>query len=182
MPETASNDGVKLEPFLPPQQERSHPEYEPRQAEQASRSASWRTYSPGQMPRGKLLTWNVAPELADTGVGNGHYYLQGKYVVTASSDGRVVMRPQSEYGESISSVRVVVDYPAGAPLPAEGSRVSRGESRPFQIIDVRRGSDGEVNIYAREVAEKWQAGNTDELLRSYHSQRQRLATQYQTSQ
>jgi hypothetical protein len=63
-----------------------------------------------------------------------------------------VLRPVNYNGAiSASTVRMVVEFPSGARVPVEGSEVARGTLRPFQIIDVRRGDDGQVNIYAREV-------------------------------
>ena len=170
--------GVKLEPFLAPETGG-----QPRPPEPARTSSTWRTYSPGQMPRGKLLDWELTQELASTGVGSERYYLRGKYVVTASSDNRIVLRPQGYAGEAVQSVRVVVEFPAGSQMPVEGAAVSRGESRPFQITNVRRGNDGQLNVYAREVTSPWSTtANTAELLKSYHSQRQRLANQYYSQQ
>jgi len=168
---SSSPNGVKLEPFMaaPPRQ------VEP--PAQAAATNLWRTYPPGQMPRGKLLDWQNVPELAETGI-NQRFYIRGKYIVTASSANRLVLRPQGYAGEPVSTVRLVVEFPAGAQMPPEGSAVARGEMRPFQIVEVRRGNDGQVNVYAREVTTPWQVTNTADLLRSYHQQRERLANQY----
>jgi hypothetical protein len=46
---------------------------------------------------------------------------------------------------------VIAEFPAGSPAPAARSTVSRDERRPFQITDVRRGADGQLNVYVREV-------------------------------
>jgi hypothetical protein len=46
---------------------------------------------------------------------------------------------------------VIVEFPAGVIPPNEGSMLSRDNLRPFQITSVKRGDDGQINIYAREV-------------------------------
>ena len=168
----ASQNGVKLEPFSPAQQS------QPVQPVQPVAPATWRTYQPGQMPRGKLLDWQNASELADVGANSDRFYIRGKYIVTAVSDNRVVLRPQGYAGEPVSTMRLVVQFPVGTPLPAEGTPVARGQMRPFQVVDVRRGNDGQVNVYAREITAPWAVTNTADLLRSYHMQRERLANQY----
>ncbi|HWB59614.1 MAG TPA: hypothetical protein VG733_08980, partial [Chthoniobacteraceae bacterium] len=115
-------------------------------------ATSWPTYNPGMMPRGKLISMDDAPQLADLGIGNQRLYVNGRFVVTAASDGRAVLRPVGYNGALTgTTIRMVVEYPAGARVPAEGSQVARGILRPFQIIDIRRGNDGQVNVYAREV-------------------------------
>jgi len=168
----ASQNGVKLEPFSPARQS------QPVQPVQPVAPATWRTYQPGQMPRGKLLDWQNASELADVGANSDRFYIRGKYIVTAVSDNRVVLRPQGYAGEPVSTMRLVVQFPVGTPLPAEGTPVARGQMRPFQVVDVRRGNDGQVNVYAREITAPWAVTNTADLLRSYHMQRERLANQY----
>ena len=45
----------------------------------------------------------------------------------------------------------IVDYPAGAPLPEPGSTLNRDESRPYEITEVRRQSDGQLNVFVREI-------------------------------
>ena len=52
---------------------------------------------------------------------------------------------------SSAKVRVIVEFPAGSIPPTEGEAISRDNLRPFQITSVKRGDDGQVNIYAREV-------------------------------
>ena len=93
--------------------------------------------------------------LAARGVGGERNYLQGRFAVTASGNGRAVLRPQGAIaGVSVgpsAKVRVIVEFPAGVIPPNEGSTLSRDNLRPFQITSVKRGDDGQINIYAREV-------------------------------
>lgn len=113
---------------------------------------SWTTYEPGRMPRGRLLDMPAAAEMAGNAVGGEKLYLQGDFVVTAAGESRVVLRTSLALaGGGAQSVRVFVEYPAGAVAPEEGATLSRGAQRPFQITDIRRGPDGTINVYAREV-------------------------------
>jgi hypothetical protein len=115
--------------------------------------ATWRTYAPGQMPRGRVIDPSDAAPLADNGMGGERLYLRGNFVVTASEENRAVLRPQSGTAQfqPDGGTRVVVQYPAGVEPPAEGSAFARDESRPFLITDVRRGADGQINLYVREI-------------------------------
>jgi hypothetical protein len=127
-------------------------------ANQAASGATqdvWPVYSPGQMPRGHLLDPPEVEELAAKGIGGERHYLQGRFLVTASGNGKAVLRPQGALagvpmGPS-SKVRVIVDFPAGGMPPAEGNTVARDNLRPFQITSVKRGEDGQINVYARDV-------------------------------
>lgn len=120
-------------------------------------NGSWRTYPPGRMPRGRLVTLSEADDLAERGTGGERLYLRGNFVVTATGDNRAVLRSSSRIGNVIESVtqqpgtRVIVEFPAGASIPGERSQVSRDEMRPFEIRDVQRGNDGQINIFVREV-------------------------------
>jgi hypothetical protein len=106
------------------------------------------------MPRGRLLDVDQTTDLADIGVGGATIYLRGDFTVTAVRDNRAVLRPRLSIADHIfnrGNARVIVEYQRGSPTPREGDNFQRGSSRPFQIVDVRRGADGQVNIYAREV-------------------------------
>ncbi|SRR5579862_614439 len=148
---TAAN-GVPLQPFLVSKNAPAPPNPD---------AATWRTYSPGQMPRGRLVGTDELSSLADRMVGGERLYLRGQFVVTASEENRAVLRLRGSLGSALSHIvkpgsgspRIIVDFPGGFVPPPEGSNLSRDESRPFQIIDVRRGSDGEINVYAREVTQ-----------------------------
>lgn len=134
--------GVKLEPFIA-----AAP------APGAS-SGSWRVYRPGQMPRGRLVEPGEATSLAENGVGGERIYLSGHFLVTASGatrgENRAVLRP-SAGGKAAGTTRVIAEFPPGISPPMDGSNIARDELRPFQITDVRRGTDGQVNIYVREI-------------------------------
>ena len=115
----------------------------------------WPVYAPGQMPRGRLVNPVEGQQLAAKGIGGERHYLEGRFTVTASGNGRAVLRPQGSIAGvpmgSSAKVRVIVEFPAGSIPPTEGEAISRDNLRPFQITSVKRGDDGQVNIYAREV-------------------------------
>ncbi len=118
-------------------------------------SQPWPVYAPGQMPRGALLSPSESEELAKKEIGHERHYLRGRFSVTASGNGKAVLRPQGALaglpiGQS-SKIRVIVEFPTGTTPPAEGNTIARDALRPFQITSVKRGDDGVINVYAREV-------------------------------
>jgi hypothetical protein len=120
----------------------------------SGRAEAWQTYRPGSMPRGRLLDVDQTTELADKGIGNATIYLRGDFTVTAARDNRAVLRPRQSLADHVlnrGNARIIVEYPRGAPTPREGETFQRATDRPFQIVDVRRGADGQVNVYVREV-------------------------------
>jgi len=142
-PDLRQADGVPLTPFL---QSAPAPVI-------TNNDATWRMYSPGQMPRGRVIEPSDAAPLADSGLGGERLYLRGDFVVTASEENRAVLRPQSgaATGQAGGGTRVIVQYPSGVEPPVEGSTFARDESRPFMITDVRRGADGQIDLYVREI-------------------------------
>ena len=123
----------------------------------AATTGGWPTYQPGQMPRGRLLNVKDVPTMAGAEVSSERVYLQGNFLVTDAGQNRAVLRTQGAITEAIGlggrtgNVRVIVEFPAGVRPPAEGATFSRDARRPFQIMDVREGADGQVNVYVREV-------------------------------
>lgn len=116
--------------------------------------SSWRTYSPGQMPRGRLVEADEVGEFSN-GLSGERVYLKGRFDVTVSGETRAVLRPQStsiaNLVRSNGTPRIIVEYPAGTTPPGAGSIVSRDQLRPFQIMDVRRERGGQINVYVREI-------------------------------
>lgn len=121
----------------------------------ATPSEVWPVYTAGQMPRGRLVESSDSQDLTTHGVGGERNYLKGRFTVTASGNGRAVLRPQGPLaGVPIvgsGKVRVIVEFPSGAIPPSEGNTISRDNLRPFQITSVKKGDDGQINIYAREI-------------------------------
>ncbi|MBV9732651.1 MAG: hypothetical protein JO275_07715 [Verrucomicrobia bacterium] len=117
-----------------------------------NRIGSWQLFKPGLMPRGRLFDVSQTAELADKGIGTEPIYLKGEFTVTAARENRAVLRPKSESSNAPgASTRIIVEFPKGGNVPKEGDPVARLNDRPFQIEDVRKGADGQVNIYVREI-------------------------------
>jgi hypothetical protein len=117
---------------------------------------TWRTYQPGRMPAARSITAGEAGELAGRGDLGEKLYLQGDFRVTASGENRAVLRDRAAGAggaspSPVDAVRIIVEYPAGAVPPGENSTFTRDPSRPFEVRDIRRGADGQVNIYVREI-------------------------------
>jgi len=120
----------------------------------ASTARNWQTYPAGQAPRGRVAAVSEMSDLADRGVGGDRVYLQGGFTVRASGNNRAVLRAVNANDLGIgnqSVVRVIVDYPAGAPLPAEGDAVERDSRRPFLVTRVQKAADGTINVFAMEI-------------------------------
>jgi hypothetical protein len=147
-PVRMSPTGVPLQPFLA-----ANPA--PGSVPNAP-GATWRTYAPGQAPAARSVTPAEALTLADRGDIGERVYLRGDFRVTASGENRAVLRDRAAGADPskpspVDNVRIIVEFPPGAVPPAENAAISRDPSRPLQIRDVRRGADGQVNIYVREI-------------------------------
>lgn len=135
-PQPGTSPGVALQPFIRAQTPSA-----------GTRGAgTWRVYSAGQLPPGKLV--DVPTVATASGPIQGEtLYLQGDFIVTAAGENRAVLRSRS----ATMAARVIVSFPSGSSPPPEGSTVTRAGSRPFQIMEVRKGADGQTNIYVREI-------------------------------
>lgn len=116
---------------------------------------NWKVYEPGKMPRGRLVSPADMPQLATRGTGGERLYLQGSFVVTASGSDRAVLRSRSAVSSPIggkaANVRIIVDFPGGTTPPQKDAAVSRDALRPFEIMDISSGEDGQINVRVREI-------------------------------
>jgi hypothetical protein len=118
---------------------------------------NWKTYPPGKMPLGRLIAATDLNQVADRGLSGERTYLKGQFVVNFADANKAVLRPRSRMPDSVmllaggNSTRIIVEYPAGYVPPKPGSIVSRDEVRPFEITEVRKQEDGQVNVFAREI-------------------------------
>jgi len=118
---------------------------------------NWKTYPPGRMPLGRLIATTDLDQVADRGLSGERIYLKGQFVVNFADANKAVLRPRSRMPDSVmllaggNSTRIIVEYPAGYVPPKPGSIVSRDEVRPFEITEVRKQEDGQVNVFAREI-------------------------------
>jgi hypothetical protein len=118
---------------------------------------TWKTYPAGKMPQGRLITTGDLGDVAERGMAGERVYLRGQFVVNFTESNRAVLRPRSNMAESMlrlgapSSTRIIVEFPSGTAPPAQGSVVSRDEARPYEVTEVRKQADGQLNVFVREI-------------------------------
>ena len=109
------------------------------------------------MPKGRLITTGDLRDVAERGLGGERIYLGGQFVVNFAESNRAVLRPKSNMAESVlrlgapSSTRIIVEFPSGYTPPAQGSTVNRDAERPYEITEVRKQADGQLNVFVREI-------------------------------
>jgi hypothetical protein len=118
----------------------------------------WKTYLPGKMPVGRLITPADLKDLADRGLAGERVYLKGQFVVNFTEPNRAVLRPKTGLTDAVlklagggQNLRIIVDFPAGYNPPTRGSTVTRDDARPYEITEVRKQSDGQLNVFVREI-------------------------------
>jgi hypothetical protein len=118
----------------------------------------WQTFPPGNMPVGRLIQNSDLNDLAEHGLTGERVYLRGQFVVNFAEATRAVLRPKKGLTDAVlhplgggQSVRILVEYPAGRGPPARGTTVIRDEARPYEITEVRKQSDGQLNVFVREI-------------------------------
>jgi hypothetical protein len=116
---------------------------------------TWRTFPAGRMPLGRLIDTGDLRQIAERGLAGERIYLRGQFVVNFSDANRAVMRPKKGLADSVlhfgSAPRIIVDFPNGYTPPQQGAVVTRDEQRPFEITDVRKRDDGQLNVFVREI-------------------------------
>ena len=119
---------------------------------------TWKTYAPGKMPLGRLIETRDLRDVADRGLTGERIYLRGQFVVNFADANRAVLRPRTKLTDTVlhlggsgSNTRIIVEFPNGYTPPAAGSVVSRDEARPYEITEVRKTEDGQLNVFAREI-------------------------------
>jgi hypothetical protein len=118
---------------------------------------SWKTFSPGKMPIGRLIGTGDLRDVAEHGLAGERVYLRGQFVVNFSDANKAVLRPRTKLTEKVlhfgggSSTRIIVEFPAGYVPPRPGAEVNRDESRPYEITEVRKQEDGQLNVFVREI-------------------------------
>jgi hypothetical protein len=118
---------------------------------------SWKTYPAGKMPLGRLIGTTDLRDVAERGLAGERVYLKGQFTVNFSDANRAVLRPRTKLTDKVlhfgagSSARIIVEFPAGYTPPSQGSVVNRDEMRPFEITEVRKQEDGQLNVFVREI-------------------------------
>lgn len=119
---------------------------------------NWKTFSPGKMPVGRLIALGDLRDLADRGLAGERVYLKGQFVVNFTEPNRAVLRPKTGLTDAVlklagggQNLRIIVDFPAGYTPPPRGATVNRDEARPYEITEVRKQADGQLNVFVREI-------------------------------
>jgi hypothetical protein len=118
---------------------------------------SWKTFPPGKMPLGRLIGTGDLRDVLERGVTGERVYLRGQFVVNFSDANRAVLRPRTKLTDKMlhfgggSSTRIIVEYPSGYAPPQQGAVVNRDEVRPYEITEVRKEEDGQLNVFVREI-------------------------------
>ena len=118
---------------------------------------SWKTFAPGKMPIGRLIATADLSTVADQGLAGERVYLKGQFVVNFSEANKAVLRPRTTLTSKVlhlgggSSTRIIVEFPRGYAPPPQGAVVNRDESRPYEITEVRKQEDGQLNVFVREI-------------------------------
>jgi hypothetical protein len=118
---------------------------------------SWKTFPAGKMPLGRLIGTGDLRDVAEHGLAGERVYLKGQFVVNFSDANKAVLRPRSRLTDKVlhfgsgSGTRIVVEFPNGYVPPPQGSVVNRDELRPYEITEVRKQEDGQLNVFVREI-------------------------------
>jgi hypothetical protein len=118
---------------------------------------SWKTFPPGRMPLGRLIGTGDLRDVAEHGLAGERVYLKGQFVVNFSDANKAVLRPRTKLTDKVlhfgggSSTRIIVEFPSGYNPPPQGAIVSRDEMRPYEITEVRKQEDGQLNVFVREI-------------------------------
>src|SRR5262245_58282011 len=118
---------------------------------------NWKTFAPGKMPLGRLIATGDLNDVADRGLAGERIYLKGQFVVNFSEANKAVLRPRTTLTSKVlhlgggSSTRIIVEFPRGYRPPPQGAVVNRDEMRPYEITEVRKQEDGQLNVFVREI-------------------------------
>ena len=118
---------------------------------------SWKTFPSGKMPLGRLIETGDLRDVVDHGLAGERVYLKGQFIVNFSDANRAVLRPRTTLTSKMlhfgagSSTRIIVEFPSGYTPPQQGAVVSRDETRPYEITEVRKQEDGQLNVFVREI-------------------------------
>ncbi len=143
-PPVAAAPGAPLKPFNP-----QGAVLASKPAPALSGSGNWQVYAPGKLPSGRSITVSEAQKLAEQGELRDRTFLRGNFVVTAAGDNKAVLRPEGS--PLAAQTRIIVEFPPGAVPPRERTTLQRDDSEGFEVRDIRRGTDGQLNVYVREI-------------------------------
>ena len=155
---TSSPAVAAMAPAVPPPSPSAAPSVPDNLLASTAGGGTWKTYLPGKMPVGRLITPGDLRDLADRGLAGERVYLKGQFVVNFTEPNRAVLRPKTGLTDTVlklagggHNMRIIVDFPAGYTPPTRGSTVNRDEARPYEITEVRKQNDGQLNVFVREI-------------------------------
>src|SRR6266446_95843 len=118
---------------------------------------NWKTFAPGKMPLGRLIATGDLNDVADRGLAGERIYLKGQFVVNFADANKAVLRPRTTLTSKVlhfgggSSTRIIVEFPRGYTPPPQGAVVNRDETRLYEITEVRKQEDGQLNVFVSEI-------------------------------
>ncbi len=119
---------------------------------ETGKQVPWDLYPAGKLPPGKVLNEAGAAKLQEGDYTGKTTYLTGTFVVTAKGQNREVLR----YVATLTTpIRVIVEYPAGFPLPPKGTRFTLDHSNGLLLRSAKRSQDNSrtLNLYVRRITE-----------------------------
>ncbi len=109
------------------------------------------------MPLGRLIGTGDLRDVAERGLAGERVYLRGQFVVNFSDANRAVLRPRTKLTDKVlhfgrgSSARIIVEFPAGYTPPSKEQLSAGMRCGPFEITEVRKQEDGQLNVFVREI-------------------------------
>ena len=105
----------------------------------------------------RLIATGDLNDVAAGGLAGERVYLKGQFVVNFSEANKAVLRPRTTLTSKAlhfgggSSTRIIVEFPRGYTPPPQGAVVNRDEMRPYEITEVRKQDDGQLDVFVREI-------------------------------
>jgi len=118
---------------------------------------NWKTFAPSKMPLGRLIATGDLNDVADRGLAGERIYLKGQFVVNFADANKAGAASAPTLTSKVlhfgggSSTRIIVEFPRGYTPPPQGAVVNRDETRPYEITEVRKQEDGQLNVFVREI-------------------------------
>ena len=104
------------------------------------------------MPFGRLVDPTGLREVAKTGPAASAFICAGNsWSTSPTAIAPCSARPTAVAAASRAMPASSSIIPAGAPLPDPGSTLDRDAQRPYEVTEVRQQSDGQLNVFVREI-------------------------------
>jgi hypothetical protein len=110
---------------------------------------AWTLFPKGGLPTGKSVSEAEVVKLPVGSHGTEPTYLVGNYIVAASTSQHAVLRA----ADSTAPMRILVEYPASKPAPAEGAKLAFIPANALLIQRITRSADGIATVYTRDITQ-----------------------------